>query len=79
VVSHDGPKAVVVIVDGDVDIAVVPMAGLYQPDLDVVDALARLQLVVRRQGWAVCLRHPCEELTALLELAGLSGVVGTED
>jgi hypothetical protein len=45
------------------------------PDLAVVDALARLQLVARRLGCSICLANPSPELIDLVELAGLSDVL----
>lgn len=47
------------------------------PDLALVDALARLQLVVRRRGGSIRVR-PCDELRELLLLVGLSEVLGVE-
>lgn len=47
-------------------------------DLDLVDALMRSQLVAGRGGSRLRLRRPSPELLALLELAGLSGVLGLE-
>jgi hypothetical protein len=45
------------------------------PDLAVVDALARLQLVARRLGCSIYLANPSPELIDLVELAGLSDVL----
>jgi hypothetical protein len=47
------------------------------PDLDLVDALARLQLLARRRGCSIQVR-PCAELRELLLLVGLSEVLGVE-
>jgi hypothetical protein len=47
------------------------------PDLGLVDALARLQLMARRQGCSIQLR-PCDELRELLLLVGLAEVLGVE-
>ena len=44
-------------------------------DLRVVDALARLQLKARRQGCTVWLRDACPNLTELVDLVGLAGVL----
>ena len=44
-------------------------------DLEVVDALARLQLAARRAGRSIRLVNPSQELRDLLELAGLLDVV----
>ncbi len=65
----DGPEVVVVVVHGDVEVIVGPVAG-RQPDLDLVDRLARLQLAGRRLGRSIRLRHPTPELCQLIELVG---------
>ncbi len=46
------------------------------PDLDVVDALARLQLATRRVGGSVGVVAACDELAELLDLVGLRGQMG---
>lgn len=50
------------------------VAGL-PPDAVTVDALARLQLAVRRTGGHVRLRNASDELLALLDIAGLHEVL----
>lgn len=47
-------------------------------DIATVDALARLQLTARRLGWRLRLRNVSVELGELIELAGLTGVLGVE-
>jgi hypothetical protein len=47
------------------------------PDLDLVDALARLQLMARRRGCSIQLR-PSDELRELLLLVGLSKALSVE-
>ena len=47
-------------------------------DLATVDALVRLQLVARREGRRVRIRHVSDELRGLLELAGLDCVLELE-
>jgi hypothetical protein len=47
------------------------------PDLGLVDALARLQLMARRRGCAIRLL-PCEELRELLLLVGLAEALSVE-
>ncbi len=47
-------------------------------DIATVDALARLQLTARRLGWRLRLRNVSVELRELIELAGLTGVLGVE-
>ena len=44
-------------------------------DLEVVDALARLQLAARRAGRSIRLVNPSQELRQLLDFAGLADVV----
>jgi ABC-type transporter Mla MlaB component len=64
-----GPSAVTW-VDCDV-------GGVVHPDLALVEAIARLGLVARRAGDVeLRLRNVPPELGSLLELVGLSGVVG---
>jgi hypothetical protein len=52
------------------------LIGPHGPDLDLVQALARWQLVARRAGGAVVLVDPAPELLDLLELVGLRREVG---
>jgi hypothetical protein len=47
-------------------------------DLQLVDRLARLQLTARRRGYRLALVDPPETLRELIELIGLSGVLGPE-
>ena len=47
------------------------MSTLTEPDLDAVDALARLQLAVKRLGGSLRVRGVSPHLLELLELAGL--------
>jgi hypothetical protein len=47
------------------------------PDLGLVDALARLQLMARRRGSSIQVRA-CDELRELLLLVGLSEVLAVE-
>jgi len=49
------------------------------PDAVTVDALARLQLAARRKRWYVRLRNASDELLDLVELMGLSHVLGARD
>ena len=48
-----------------------PLAAEGVVDLDLVNDLARLQLVVGRAGCSIRLRQPAADLTALLDLVGL--------
>ena len=47
-------------------------------DLDLVDELARLQACAQRLGWSVAMRVDSAELTDLLDVVGLAGVVSVE-
>jgi hypothetical protein len=49
------------------------------PDIDQVDALARLALAARRKGWTVKLRGPCGRMVELLDMFGLGGIVTGEE
>jgi ABC-type transporter Mla MlaB component len=49
--------------------------GLARPDAVIVDALARLQLSLRRSGHRVALQRASEELQDLLALMGLDHVL----
>jgi hypothetical protein len=48
------------------------------PDAATVDALARLQLSLRRLGLELRLRHPSSELQELLAFVGLGDVLRVE-
>lgn len=58
--------------------AVCVVAEKGKPDLDAVDALARLQLVARRLGCSVQLQEITPELAELLDLVGLRRELGGE-
>jgi hypothetical protein len=53
--------------------------GIDEPDVPTVEALARLQLTAMRLGCGFLLRDPRVELTDLLDLTGLAGVIRAED
>ena len=67
--------ATVVLVCGDVEVLSWPLAWRAHGDLAVVDDLARLELAARRLGLSVRLRDAHPELSELLELCGLGGVL----
>ena len=48
------------------------VTGVPHPDLDTIEALARVGLTARRLGSDLCLRGPSVELLELLALCGLS-------
>ena len=50
---------------------VVTVAGL-EPDLGLVDVLARLHLAAARLGWTLEIRGVSDELRGLLDLVGLT-------
>ncbi|MFE8006220.1 STAS domain-containing protein [Streptomyces sp. NPDC057418] len=65
-----GASAAATVVDCDV-------GGVIRPDLALVEAVARLGLIARRAGDAeLRLRNVPAELSALLDLVGLTDVVG---
>lgn len=56
------------------------VGGVEQPDLALVEAIARLGLVARRAGGRrLRLRRVPPELRTLLDLVGLADVVGLDD
>lgn len=54
------------------------LSGPDNPDLGVVDRLARLCLLMGRHGGKVVLGQMCPELVQLLELAGLAELAATD-
>lgn len=55
-----------------------PVQGEGRPDLATVDALAQLQLAMRRLGASIEVREMCAELAELVELVGLRRELGGE-
>lgn len=47
-------------------------------ELGIVDALARLQLAARRSGYEVTVTEAPADVLELIELAGLSDVLGVQ-
>ncbi|MDQ6616946.1 MAG: hypothetical protein M3083_19900 [Actinomycetota bacterium] len=68
-------KTVVVLVRGDIEVAVWPLPDAGRPDLSLIDRLARLELAARGLGCTIRLRDASEPLCELLDLAGLSAVL----
>jgi hypothetical protein len=54
------------------------VGALVDPDAGTIDALARVGLELHRLGFEIRLCHASEALADLLELAGLSEVLGVE-
>jgi ABC-type transporter Mla MlaB component len=54
------------------------LRGLARPDLASIDALARLQLMLRPQGLEILLRGAPNELIELIALVGLTDVLRVE-
>jgi hypothetical protein len=54
------------------------VSALAAPDVATIDALVRFQLVARRRGFEIRLRHASDELQELLTFAGLGGVLRLE-
>ena len=48
------------------------------PDLEIVDALARLQLAARRSGYEVAVTAAPDDVLELIELAGLADALCVE-
>ena len=69
-------RAEVVLLSDDEELASWPLVCIGRPDLSLVDELARLQLAARRLGCSIWLRDACPELTGLLDLVGLTEVIG---
>jgi ABC-type transporter Mla MlaB component len=65
--------------DGDADRLVCDVSGLHEVDAVVVDALARVQLTVRRLGGTLELRGADVDLVALLAWMGLGHVLRRAD
>ncbi len=65
--------------DHPVRCIVCDVGGLGRPDLAAVDALARIQLVARRQGHRMQLVHAGPGLRELLVLVGLDEAVALDD
>jgi hypothetical protein len=66
----------ILVVDADTDEVVARLDG--RATVDLVDVLARAQLAARRRGRRVRVRDAGDELRGLLDLVGLSGVLGLE-
>jgi hypothetical protein len=74
VARPEGDAIVVLAVDG-IELLSWPLAGSARPDLDVIDALARLALAARRLGAEVAVRNAGPELLGLIYFVGLDDVL----
>jgi hypothetical protein len=72
------PLALVIIVRPDGSCETVRIVGDDPPTLEVIDRLARLQLMTRRQGGRIRLEALSAALGQLLELTGLGRELGGE-
>ena len=70
-------RDVVLIIDAETD-EVLGYVDARNPDLALVESLARLQLRARRRGSRVRLRNVSDQLHGLLELVGLADVLSVE-
>ena len=53
-------------------------SGIRRPNLSIIDQLARLRLQAWRHGCELLLQNAGEALVGLIELCGLSEVLGVE-
>jgi hypothetical protein len=72
VAAVERKKPSVVVVDGGVEVALWRADHLDRPNLEVVQALAQLQLHAKRLGCEIRVRDACIELRGLLDLVGLA-------
>jgi hypothetical protein len=77
VVRPEGDAIVVLAIAGT-DVASWPLPGSAEPDLTVVDTLARLALTARRHGAAVRLRNAGPDLLDLIDFVGLGDVLAAD-
>lgn len=68
-------EARIVLARGGAEVASWPLARPDRTGMELVDALARLQLSALRLGCSVCVQHPWSDLAELLDLAGLASVL----
>ena len=54
------------------------VSGIERPDAQTVDALARLQLIVKEAGGRMTIYGACERLRELIEFMGLGDVLRIE-
>jgi len=78
VLRPDG-DAIVVLAVGGTEVARWPLHGSAQPDLGVIDSLARSALMARRRGGAITLRGAGPQLVRLIHFVGLDDVLVVDD
>jgi STAS domain len=64
--------------EGGPAFVVCDLAPTAEPDLSVVDALARVLLTAQRSGRPVRVEHACSEFRGLLDLTGLTDLLGLD-
>jgi hypothetical protein len=69
---EDGPRAVVVLVQGGREVELGSVDRSVRCDLGLVDDLLRLQLVAARLGWSLRITAVRPDLRELFEVAGLA-------
>lgn len=62
----------------EAELVVCDVRALVEPDAMAIEALARVQLTVRRLGCRVSVRQPCHELEELLAFMGLADILRTQ-
>ena len=70
--------AIAVLAVGGTEVARWPLVGSSHPDLSVIDNLARLALLARRQGGVITVRGAGPQLLRLIEFVGLADVVALD-
>ena len=71
--------AIVVLAVGGTEVARWPLHGSAQPDLGVIDSLARSALMARRRGGAITVRGAGPQLLRLIHFVGLDDVLVVDD
>lgn len=69
--ADDPPRAVVVLVAGDLQIPLGAIERRARCDLALLDELLRLRLAFGRRGWSMRLTQVDDETRELLDLVGL--------
>jgi hypothetical protein len=64
---------------GRVDVVMYDVGAVVDPEVMVIEALARLQLTARRAGGSIGVRHASGTLRDLLDMVGLCDVIALCD